>query len=545
MNNFIKQFESSVLKHWNSPALDDYGKSSLTYGQLAYNIECLRRCWHEAGLNEGDRVAINARSSSNWIEILFAAITGGYTSVQLYNVFTPVDTMQLVNHSESRILYTEKKAFEKMDFTAMPSLIAAIDANTMELLACRGSKVAECFTNAGSVMDRAYPNGFSTADVMYPERETNEVCAIMYTSGSTGSPKGVMLTVGNFSANVTVIPSRIPFNEGENYLSMLPFAHSFGMTVDAIIPLCCGMHTHVLGLPPIPSNLIPALSTLRPQIFFGVPLIFLKLIETIIGNDINSEEGRAKLVDCEHNKEFTAKLRDKVLSGLGGNIKVFATGGAAIPSEIENLLAVKLSLPFITGYGMTECAPIISFGEIGNYKLKSCGKYVENMKLKIDSSDPTTIPGEILVKGPEVFAGYYKNEEATKAVFTQDGWFRTGDMAIIDDEKNIFISGRCKNMLLSANGQNIFPEEIEVVLNEMPLVAESLVVQRGNKLTAIIVLNEEGQQQDSDSVSQTMSSNLQRLNDRMPTYSRVSDWEVRTDPFCKTPKGSIRRFMYN
>ena len=543
MNNFIKQFEASVLKHWDCPALDDYGRSSATYGELAYNIERLKLSWQEAGLKPGDHIAINARSSSNWIQILFAAITGGYTSVELYNVFTPEDTMHLVNHSESRLLYTEKKTFEKMDFAAMPSLLAAIDANTMEVLACR--EISEkCFIYADNLMQEAYPDGFSKEDVCYPERDMDDVCAIMYTSGSTGSPKGVMLTVGNFSANVDVIPVKIPFNEGQNYLSMLPYAHSFGLTVDAILPLCCGMHTHVLGLPPIPSNLIPALSQLRPEIFFGVPLIFLKLIETIIGNDINSEEGKAKLADYANHPDFTAELREKVLQGLGGNIKVFATGGAAIPSEVESLLAVTLSLPFITGYGMTECAPIIAFGELGNYKMKSCGKYVDNIQLKIASPAPSSIPGEVLLKGPEIFAGYYKDEDATKAVFTKDGWFRTGDMAVIDTERNLFISGRCKNMLLSENGQNIFPEEIETVLNEMPLVAESLIVQRGSKLIALIVASDDVQQQNADDVDAIMKSNIACLNSRMPAYSHVVDYELHAEPFCKTPKGSIRRFMY-
>lgn len=543
MNNFIKTFEASVLKHWNRPALDDYNKTSLTYSQLAYSIEQLHLTWQRAGLHKGDKIAINSRSSSNWIKILFATFTGDYTSVELYNIFTPSDTMNLVNHSGSRILYTEKKTFEQMDFSSMPSLIAAIDTNTMQPLATRGN-VEQWFINMEPVMEEVHPEGFAPKDVYYPIRNKKDVCAIMYTSGSTGCPKGVMLTVENFSANVEAIPAGIPFNEGENYLSILPYAHSFGLTVDAIIPLCCGMHIHVLGQPPIPSNLIPALAKLRPQIFFGVPLIFLKLVESLVGIDINNTEIQTKLNNPEQHSDFINGLKAKIINGLGGNIKVFATGGAAIPFEIENLLAVKLSLPFITGYGMTECAPIIAYGEIGNYKMKSCGKYVSNIELKIDSSDPYSIPGEILVKGPEVFAGYYKNEEATRAVFTSDGWFRTGDMAIIDKERNLFISGRCKNMILSDNGQNIFPEEIEVILNEQPMIAESLIVERKSKLTALIVPKEESKTLKPTDLNTLMKQNISILNNHLPSYSHIADYELMSEPFCKTPKGSIRRFLY-
>ena len=544
-DNFVLRFEQTVKECWNDPALNDYKGPVKTYGQLAEDIEKMNLLWKAAGLVKGDKVAINAKSSAAWATVFFAAQAGGYVAVQIFNAFTPSDIMSLTNHSDSKVLYTEKAIFEKMDFDSMPSLLAAIDIKSGELLASRNG-FADLYNNAEALFAKAHPQGLTPEGIKYDAGTLDDTCAIMYTSGSTGNPKGVMLSIRNISMNVYALPFHLPFKRGGCTVTILPFAHIFGMTVDMIAPLCYGMHLVVLGLPPIPSNLKPALREYKPELFFSVPLVLTKLIEDTLGEFIHSKSGAAKLEDHENNPDFCNALRIILDQALGGNVKVFATGGAAIPEQFEKLLVEKLGLPFITGYGMTETAPLISVGHLGSYKLRECGEWVEEaVDLRIDSSEPETIPGEIQLKGHVVFQGYYKNPEATAAAFTEDGWFRTGDLATMDSEKSLFIVGRSKSMILSSNGQNIFPEEIEVVLNALPYVGESLIVSRGERLVALIVpdMNLAGDMS-SDELAKVMNANLVALNKKIPAYSQVSSYEIHTEPFAKTPKGSIRRFMY-
>ena len=544
-DNFVLRFEQTVKECWNNPALNDYKGPVKTYGQLAEDIEKMNLLWKAAGLVKGDKVAINAKSSAAWATVFFAAQAGGFVAVQIFNAFTPSDIMSLTNHSDSKVLYTEKAIFDKMDFASMPTILAAIDIKSGELLASRGG-FADLYNNVDALFAKAHPQGLTPEAVKYDAGTLDDTCAIMYTSGSTGNPKGVMLSIRNISMNVYLLPNHLPFKRGGCTVTILPFAHIFGMTVDMIAPLCYGMHLVVLGLPPIPSNLKPALREYKPELFFSVPLVLTKLIEDTLGEFIHSKSGAAKLEDHENNPDFCNALRIILDQALGGNIKVFATGGAAIPEHFEKLLVEKLGLPFITGYGMTETAPVISVGHIGSYKLRECGEWVEEgVDLRIDSSDPETVPGEIQLKGHIVFQGYYKNPDATAAAFTEDGWFRTGDLATMDKDKSLFIVGRSKSMILSSNGQNIFPEEIEVVLNALPYVGESLIVSRDEHLVALIVpdMNLAGDMS-SDELAKVMNANLAALNKKMPAYSQVSSYELHFEPFAKTPKGSIRRFMY-
>lgn len=544
-DNFVLRFEQTVKECWNNPALNDYKGPVKTYGQLAEDIEKMNLLWKAAGLVKGDKVAINAKSSAAWATVFFAAQAGGFVAVQIFNAFTPSDIMSLTNHSDSKVLYTEKAIFDKMDFASMPTILAAIDIKSGELLASRGG-FADLYNNVDALFAKAHPQGLTPEAVKYDAGTLDDTCAIMYTSGSTGNPKGVMLSIRNISMNVYLLPNHLPFKRGGCTVTILPFAHIFGMTVDMIAPLCYGMHLVVLGLPPIPSNLKPALREYKPELFFSVPLVLTKLIEDTLGEFIHSKSGAAKLEDHENNPDFCNALRIILDQALGGNIKVFATGGAAIPEHFEKLLVEKLGLPFITGYGMTETAPVISVGHLGSYKLRECGEWVEEgVDLRIDSSDPETVPGEIQLKGHIVFQGYYKNPDATTAAFTEDGWFRTGDLATMDKDKSLFIVGRSKSMILSSNGQNIFPEEIEVVLNALPYVGESLIVSRDEHLVALIVpdMNLAGDMS-SDELAKVMNANLAALNKKMPAYSQVSSYELHFEPFVKTPKGSIRRFMY-
>ena len=545
--SFIKRFESTVKKHWNDPALNDYRSSVWTYGQLAAQIEQDHLFWKAAGLGKGDKIALNAKSCAGWAKTFMAIMTGGYVGVQLFDGYTPSDTMSLVNHSDSVLLYTEKRLMDKMDFEQMPNLKGAIDVHTGEILASRGN-FADLYMRRDELMKQAHPEGFGIEGFGYEDRPADELCGLNYTSGSTGNPKGVMLTVRNFSVNVYLIPRHFPYREGQTYLSVLPFAHIFGLLYDAVEPLCLGMHLTVLGMPPIPAYLKPALNEVKPNVFFAVPLILVKMLDNTIGEFVTSKSGKQKLADAKNNQDYCRALNTIFMSAFGDNIELLVTGGAAMAFDLEDLMAQKLRIPFVTGYGMTEACPTISIGEKGKYKMKSVGEIVsEGIECRIDSDDPERIPGEVIIKGDCVFTGYYKNPEATAEVLDKDGWFRTGDMGVKDKDNTLFLSGRCKNMLLSSNGQNIFPEEIEVVLNALPYVAESIIVDRKGHLTALIVPNVDQVTQsgmDNDALNGVMAGNITKLNEQIPAYSHVDGFELRFEPFIKTPKGSIRRFMY-
>lgn len=546
IDNFIRLFENATRECWDRPALSDFHKSTITYRELAERVYKLDLIWKKAGVKPGDKIAINTKSCALGASVFMAAVSKGYVAVHLYNAFTPADTQRLVNHSDSKILYTEKRAFDEMNFDEMPQVLCVIDAGTGKVLASRNG-VDQIYAQADALLAADFPGGMQPADFKVCDPDLDEVCAILYTSGSTGNPKGVMLTYRNYTANVQGIRPGFPFYPRENYLSLLPHAHSFGLTCDVVIPMTMGMHVTVLGLPPIPSNVQAALQEVKPRIFYGVPLIFVKFAEYVLGEDIKTPEGKAKLADYKHNPDFCKMLHDKLINAMGGNIEVFATGGAAIPSEVESLLVYKLQLPFITGYGLTELAPIVSYGKLGKYIPKSCGEYLpEIMEIKIDSPDPENIAGELSVKGDVVFKGYYKNQEATDQVL-KDGWFRTGDMGTIDKNRNVFLLGRSKNMILAGNGQNVYPEEIEVILNELPYVAESIVLQRDTKIIALIVPNMDALDKagiNADALDAIMKQNISLLNSKLPSYSTVNGFELRFEPFAKTPKGSIRRFMY-
>lgn len=543
MQYFIKTFEESVKSCWGNPALNDYKSEALTYGELARKIETWHLIWKAAGLKEGDKISLNARSSSNWATTFMAATSGGYVSCQLFNGFTPADTQKMVNHSDTKILFTEKAIFDGMNFDEMPQLIAAIDMKNMELLASRNN-FADIYARAEELFAEAHPDGWSAEDVKYIDRDMDDLCCLNYTSGSTGTPKGVMLTVRNISSNVDLIPRYFPYRRGDNYLSILPFAHIFGMLYDMTACLCTGMHLTILCLPPAPTILKDAMQSVSPCTVMMVPLVLKKMAE-YSAVEILSDKANSELI--KNSPEYYALLRSRMMANLGGKVEIIVTGGAALPEELEKMLIEKLQLPLVTGYGMTECGPTITLGKLGKYKLKSCGILVDCMQIEIDSPNPHEIVGEVLVKGSNTFVGYYKNPEADKEVFTENGWFRTGDLGTIDEENNLFLVGRNKSLLLGSNGENVYPEEIEVKLNVLPYVAESLIVQRGEKFIALIVPNADmiaAVNISAGTLEDIMEQNITTLNKSIPAFAQVSGYELHEEAFAKTPKGSIKRFKY-
>lgn len=543
MQYFIKTFEESVKSCWGNPALNDYKSEALTYGELARKIETWHLIWKAAGLKEGDKISLNARSSSNWATTFMAVTSGGYVSCQLFNGFTPADTQKMVNHSDTKILFTEKAIFDGMNFDEMPQLIAAIDMKNMELLASRNN-FADIYARAEELFAEAHPDGWSAEDVKYIDRDMDDLCCLNYTSGSTGTPKGVMLTVRNISSNVDLIPRYFPYRRGDNYLSILPFAHIFGMLYDMTACLCTGMHLTILCLPPAPTILKDAMQSVSPCTVMMVPLVLKKMAE-YSAVEILSDKANSELI--KNSPEYYALLRSRMMANLGGKVEIIVTGGAALPEELEKMLIEKLQLPLVTGYGMTECGPTITLGKLGKYKLKSCGILVDCMQIEIDSPNPHEIVGEVLVKGSNTFVGYYKNPEADKEVFTENGWFRTGDLGTIDEENNLFLVGRNKSLLLGSNGENVYPEEIEVKLNVLPYVAESLIVQRGEKFIALIVPNADiiaAANISAGTLEDIMEQNITTLNKNIPAFAQVSGYELQEEAFAKTPKGSIKRFKY-
>ena len=546
MQNFIEKFETTIKQCWDFPALTDYKSETFSYSQIAKEIATMHLVWKAAGIQQGDKISLNARSCANWAKVFMAVTGAGNVAVQLFNGFTPADAQKFTHHSDSRILFTEKAIFGGMDFEAMPHLLAVFDIKNFELLASRGN-FAAIHERGEELFNEAFPEGLTPENINYTKLGLDELCCINYTSGSTGNPKGVMLTVRNISSNIEMIPQHFPYRRGDNYLSVLPFAHIFGLLYDMIACLCTGLHLTILGLPPAPSILKDAMQAVKPRVIMMVPLVLSKMAEFSIGEFVYSRTGKARLADHENHPEFCHALRTIMLSYLGGECEVIVTGGAAIPEDLEQLLITKLDMPLVTGYGMTECAPTISLGHLGHYKLRSCGEIVERMQARINSADQRNTVGELWVKGDNTFIGYYKNPEADKEVFTEDGWFRTGDLGTIDDENTLFLVGRCKSMLLASNGQNVYPEEIEVKLNVLPYIAESIIVQRGEKFTALIVPNADQLTNDgvsAETLGSIMAKNIETLNRQIPSYSQISDYELRTEPFAKTPKGSIKRFMY-
>ena len=547
MKHYFTRLEEAVKTGWDRPALGNFRGELFTFGQLATQIAKFHVFFEAIGLKKGDKVALCAKNSARWGVTFFAANTYEAVLVPILADFHPDSVNSLVDHSESMVLLTDTDIWNKLDIAKMPTVKAVISSSDFSLLYSADEKIQEANDKIEELFAQKYPNGFSAADVTYPTDNDKELAIINYTSGTTSAPKGVMLRYECLSANVEFGQKRLPSYPEDKIVSMLPMAHMYGMMFELIYPLCGGSSIYYLGKTPTPALLLGAMAEVKPYLVITVPLVMEKIFKSKVAPVINKPIMKVITSIPGLNQVIFKKIRNTLLSAFGGNVREIVMGGAALNPDVEKWFR-KFKLPFTVGYGMTEAAPLLAYEDWWEFASKSCGKAVDSVEVRIDSDDPYNKVGEIQAKGYSLMSGYYKNEEATKAAFTADGWMRTGDLGLLDKKGNIFIKGRSKNMILSANGQNIYPEEIEAKLNTLYLVMESLVVQRDKKLVALVVPDYEAAAADGIAkldIPKYMDENLKQINSLVAPYERLAEIIIYPSEFEKTPKRSIKRYLYN
>ena len=543
MKHYFSRFEEAVKANWERPALGNFRGELFTFGQLATQIAKFHVFFEAIGLKKGDKVALCAKNSARWGVTFFAANTYETVLVPILADFHPDSVNSLVDHSESLVLLTDSDIWAKLDITKMPTVKVVISASDFSLLYAADEKIQAANDNLDELFAQKYPNGFTAADVNYPTDNDKDLAIINYTSGTTSAPKGVMLRYECISANVEFGQNRLPSYPEDKIVSMLPMAHMYGMMFELIYPLCGGSSIYYLGKTPTPALLLGAMAEVKPYLVVTVPLVMEKIFKSKVAPVVNKPVMKVITSIPGLNQIIFKKIRTTLLNAFGGNVREIVMGGAALNPDVEKWFK-KFKLPFTVGYGMTEAAPLLAYECSKLFVPKSCGKCVDSVEVRIDSEDPYSKVGEIQAKGYSLMSGYYKNDEATKAAFTEDGWMRTGDLGLLDSKGNIFIKGRSKNMILSANGQNIYPEEIEAVVNNLPYVIESVVVDRGARLAALVYMDAEKAKAEGVNLDEYKAIIMTEVNKSMPAYSKLNIVEYMDQPFEKTPKMSIKRFMY-
>ena len=551
-DNLLQIYASSFRKNWDLPALTEFGSGqTMTYADLARRIAALHLLFKESGVRQGDKIAIMGRNSMSWVVVYMAVLTYGAVVVPVLHDFNVQDAQHIINHSDSVMLFINESIFDNMEFEKIPQVKAVLSLDRRAILAEHPvtNQVAEKFlAKLPEKMRRKYPHGFTTADVDYPEIDESELAEINYTSGTTGFSKGVMLTLRNLGGNVRFgLQSHLHYR-GSRALSFLPLAHAYGCAFDMLTPLAAGTHITILGKLPTPKLLLKAFAEVKPNLIICVPLILEKIYRNKLRPIIEKGAIRHALKIPGVNNIVFRKIRSQLIEAFGGEFAEVIVGGAPLNHEVEEFLR-RIKFPFTVGYGMTECGPLISYTPARQFILGSSGRTLPTMESKIaDSTDPARIPGEICVRGENVMQGYFKNPEATEAVLDAEGWLHTGDMGTISDDRTIFIRGRYKTMILGASGQNIYPEEIEAKLNNMPYVAESLVVERGKHLVALVYPDYEAMDRDkisNEKLPEIMEQVRTDLNKLVAPYERIDRIQLIANEFEKTPKRSIKRYLYN
>ena len=542
-----KVFEAAFKKNWVRPAISNYQGETLCFRDLARRMEKLHIMFEECGLEKGNKVAICSRNQANWAVSFLATMTYGAVPVPLLHEFKSANIHHLVNHSEAKILFVDEVIWEGLSESEMPEVQAIIQVNTFKILYAADPKIYEAKEHLNELFGKKYPEAFEPEMLNYYEDSADELAVINYTSGTSGFSKGVMIPYRAILSNIEFAKKVLPqLNHTSRVVSMLPCAHMYGLMFEVLYELSVGCHVHFLSRLPSPKIIMQALAEVKPSVVIAVPLVIEKIYKSKV-KPILEKEGIRFLVKLPGlNQIILNKIREELIKAFGGEFYEVIIGGAAFNKEVESFFK-KMNFPFTVGYGMTECAPIITYDDWKEEKLYSCGKAAPNMEVRIASADPATVPGEIQVKGDNVFLGYYKNEEATAEVFTEDGWFRTGDMGVLDEDGCIFIKGRTKCMILGPSGQNIYPEEVETVINSQPYVVDSLVIEDNGGLTALIY--PDFAQGVKDGMNQEVfvkfiEDTLPELNKELPNYAKLKKIEVMSEDFERTPKKSIKRYLY-
>ena len=542
-----KIFENSFRKNWDRPAISNYHGETLHFKDVARRVEKLHIMFEECGLQKGDKVAICSRNQANWAVTFLAILTHGAVPVPLLHEFKSANIHHLVNHSEAKILFVDEVIWEGLSETEMPDLHAIIQVNNFRILYARDESIVEAKAHLNELFGRRYPEAFTPDCINYYEDTADELAVINYTSGTSGFSKGVMIPYRAIFSNMEFAKQVLPqLNNTSRVVSMLPCAHMYGLMFEVLYELSAGCHVHFLSRLPSPKIIMQALAEVKPNIVIAVPLVIEKIYKSKVKPVLEKEGIKFLMKVPGLNQVVLNKVRAELINAFGGEFIEVIIGGAAFNKEVEAFFK-RMNFPFTVGYGMTECAPIITYDDWKVEKLYSCGKAAPNMEVRIESKDPANIPGEIQVKGANVFLGYFKNEEATAEVFTEDGWFRTGDMGVLDADGSLFIKGRTKCMILGPSGQNIYPEEVETVINSQPYVVDSLVVEDNGGLTALIY--PDFQQGAKDGMPQEtfvkyMEDTLVELNKELPNYAKLKKIKVMLEDFERTPKKSIKRYLY-
>ena len=546
--SFNSYIERSIIDNWNLDALTDYKGITLQYHDVARKIEKLHILFEYSGVKPGDKIGLCGRNSSHWAVAFFATLTYGAVAVPIQNEFKPEQIYNIVNHSESKLLFVGDYVAKEINPAEMPSLEGIINIPDYSLMLSRTDDLTYAREHLNEIFGRRFPRCFRADDVHYHEDQAEELAVINYTSGTTGFSKGVMLPYralwGNLDGLLDTMGAHI--KNGSSILSILPMAHMYGMLVEFIFPFVHGCHLFFLTRLPSPAIIAQAFAEVHPSIVISVPLVVDKIIRKHVFPRIQNNKVRLLWNMPVINKKVKERICQLVMEVFGGNAYQVMTGGAALNQEIEQFLK-SIDFPITSGYGATECAPLITYSDWHQFVPGSCGTPVKHMEVKILSPDPARIPGEIVARGVNVMLGYYKNPEATAEVLDADGWYHTGDLATMSADGHVFIRGRIKNMLLGANGQNVYPEEIEDKLNNMAMVSESLILQRGDKFVALVVPDKEEAQTmnfTTDDIVSVMEQNRKELNLQLPPFCQLSAIEIHEEDFAKTPKKSIKRYLY-
>lgn len=544
---FNEALATSIKENWNRNSMSDYGEVTFQYRDVAHNIAQLHILFENSGIRKGEKIALCGRNQARWGIAFFAIITYGAVAVPILHDFHAEQVHQITNHSEARLLFVSDQVWKKIDPKEMPNLLGIISNDEFQVLYDQGGILTPIRNNLNKLFGERYPDSFRPEHVCYHQDQPEELAIINYTSGTTNNSKGVMIPYRALWSNTEFGFEKLhkELRPGEKVLSMLPMAHMYGMAFEFIFEFCRGIHINFLTKMPTPAILLKALADIKPRIIICVPLIIEKIVRKAVLPKIKDPKVRLLMNLPIVGEQIKKRICQGMQQALGGNFYEVIIGGAAINAEIETLLK-DIGFNYTVGYGATECAPILSYEDWQNFRQGSCGKAAPRMTLKIDSPDPKNIPGEILAKGTNVMLGYYKNPEATATTLI-DGWYHTGDLGIIDAEGNVFIKGRSKNMLLGANGQNIYPEEIEDKLNSMPMIQECVVIQKGEKLYALIYPDMEQVKSlnlTPDDIKSIMEQNRKDLNTKIPAYEQICGFRIMEEEFEKTPKRSIKRYLY-